>query len=314
MSPTPARGMLQSVLDQGRTLVLGLSQVFFHSVPWTGLLMLAAFALTSWSMALQVVLGAAANTGAARLLRVPRDEVLGGHFGFCGALVGAATYTALGAQPLAYAAAVLGGALCAPVAVFLLGFFANGGLRAFQLPATTAPFCLVATAMYWATVPFHQAGAAATMPGSGVEGFVDSILANVSEVVLINGPAAGALVLLGLFAVSWRVGVAAVLGSLVDSVLGLLLRVDPVQASSGLIGYSGVLTSVALAVVFLRGTWQPWAMAVAGSAITAFATLGFGHLAGPMYTWPFILTTWTLLVAAHFLPGITRDPPTPGVD
>ena len=67
-----------------------------------------------------------------------------------------------------------------------------------------------------------------------------------------------------------------------------------------------MLTAIAMAAVFLKGVWEPWIMAVVGAALTALVTLGMHQLPGPIYTWPYILTTWVLLILVHVIPRLLK--------
>ena len=287
------------------TLLFGVSQIFFQTKAVPGLLILAAFAVASWQMALLVVIGSLGSSVAGLLLRVPAGEVRNGHQGFCGALVGAAAYAAVGGGWLGVLAAALGGMACAPVTWALARAFRSRHLEPFKLPYTTAPFCIVGGLMLLATTGHHVASAIGELDDALERDFLRSLLTNVSEVVLIDNVAAGALILLALFAAHWKVGLAAVLGSVLQSLLVLLLHEDAVNLGRGTLGYSGVLVAIAMAAVFLKGTWQPWAMAVVGTVLACLFTLLVQDLHG-VYTWPYVITTWVLLVVARLIPWFKR--------
>src|SRR6478735_3310352 len=142
-APSAASSM-QAALS-ARSLAHGLSQIFFQRNVWTGLLILAAFVVADWRMALLVVVGTVASTAAGYLMKVGADNVEMGLQGFCGALVGAAVFAAMGGdQAWSYVVALIGGLLCAPVTWFFVWLFGTEPLKRFALPATTAPFCTVA--------------------------------------------------------------------------------------------------------------------------------------------------------------------------
>ncbi|WP_166436015.1 urea transporter [Cellulomonas shaoxiangyii] len=293
---------------QGPSLARGLSQIFFQRNTWTGLLILAAFVVADWRMALLVAIGAVASTVAGALLGA--TDVRDGMQGFCGALVGAAVYVSLGGQGWAYLIALVGGVLCAPVTLAFVRLFGSRPLARFALPATTAPFCLVAGVMHATTAPLQVRSPAVHTTDGAVATFVRSLLTNVSEVVLVSSVWAGALILLGLFVASWKVGLAAVLGSVVGSLCALALGWSQADLGEGLAGYSGVLTAIALSVVFLRSSVASWLYAVLGTAITAVVTLALNDATdAPHYTWPYILTTWALLVVATAVPALRRPEP-----
>ena len=285
--------------------VRGLSQIYFQTNVVTALLILAAFVVADWRMAVLVVLGCAAGTVAGRLLGAAATDITAGLQGFCGALVGAATFSAIGGQGAAYPIAVVGGALCAPVIWLFAALFTKTPLKVYGLPTTTAPFCVVATGVLLSTEALRVHSASETIDSAPLA-FFRSLLTNVSEVVLVDNVWSGALILLGLFIAGWKVGAAAVMGSVIGSICALALGEGLTETGNGLGGYSGVLTAIALSVVFLRSSTISWVLAVAGTVVTAVVTLLMHRLDAPTYTWPYILTTWVILVIAHYIPAAKR--------
>ncbi len=297
----------------GTLLGRGLAQILFQTGVPTGVLTLSAMAVADWRMAVLALLGAASSMLASALLRVPEALMREGQQGFCGALVGAAAFSVLAAGPLAFLLAIVGGAACAPLTALVRRLFGLPALKQFRLPPTTAPFCTVAVGMYWLTAGSHAdasadaslaVGAARAagdpMHVSMAAAFWRSILTNISEVVFANSVPAGALILAALFLAGWRAGAAALLGSAVASAFALATHQDAAELGRGLLGYSPVLTAIALATVFLPGRWVPWVLALVGAILTAWATLLMHALPGPVFTWPYILCTWLMLVAARW--------------
>ncbi|MET4004313.1 MULTISPECIES: urea transporter [Arthrobacter] len=292
----------------GRTLLLGFSQIFFQAQMLPGLLILAAFAVASWQMALLALLGCAASTVTGLLMRAPAAMVRAGDHGFCGALVGAAAFAAIGGGLPGAIAALLGGAACAPVTWGFQRFFRTALLGPLKLPSITAPFCLVAGILFFATADRRVAPAYITMDGSPVALFLRSILANVSQVVLIDSVIAGGLILAALFLAQWKVGLAALVGSVLSSVIAVATGADPLLLGHGMLGYSSVLVAIAMAALFVAGSWQPWALAAVGALLAAgLSMLTQGVPA--LYTWPFVVVTWLLLTVVHFVPGLKRSRP-----
>lgn len=159
--------------------------------------------------------------------------------------------------------------------------------------------------MYFATANVHVHPGITELDDSLRKDFVRSILTNVSQVVLVDSVIAGGLILLALFVAHWKVGLAAVLGSTLQSFMAIFTRADAVDLGRGLLGYSGVLVAVAMAAVFLKGTWQPWVMAVIGTLMAGGITV-LVQGGSAVYTWPYVMTTWFLLTAAHYIPGFKR--------
>jgi hypothetical protein len=91
------------------------------------------------------------------------------------------------------------------------------------------------------------------------------------------------------------------------SLCALALGESSATIAEGLANYSGVLTAIALSVTFLRSSVASWVYAAIGAAITAVVTLLMTDATdAPHYTWPYILTTWVLLVVATFIPALRR--------
>ncbi|WP_081709860.1 urea transporter [Arthrobacter sp. 35W] len=300
---------LSFVRQWGSTVGRGLSQIFFHTKIPTGLLILAACVVQDWRMAVLVVLGSLASSMGGCLVGFSTAGIRNGLQGFCGALAGAAAFAGIGGVWQAYPIAVVGGLLCAPVTWAMVWVFSRGPLKALELPPTTAPFCIVATGILWATGPLHTTTDLLPARPTDLGAFVQSLLTNISQVVLVDSFLGGGLILAGLFLAGWKVGLAALLGSAVGSLCALAMNVNLQQTGNGLAGYSGVLTAIAFAVVFNRGTWEPWLLAVAGTGVTAVVTLVMHRLAGPTYTWPYILTLWAGLAVVHFVPRLHRYGP-----
>ncbi|MCC2314734.1 urea transporter [Cellulomonas xiejunii] len=291
------------------SLARGLSQIFFQRNTWAGLLILAAFVVADWRMAVLVAIGTIAGTVTGALLGA--RDVPDGMQGFCGALLGAAVYVSLGGEQVwAYVIALVGGALCAPLQAAVVALFGSRPLARFALPATTAPFCIVAGIMHATTAELQVRSPAVHWNDDATTTFVRSLLTNVSEVVLVSSVWAGALILLGLFIASWKVGLAAVMGTVIGSVCALALGWSQADLGEGLAGYSGVLTAIALSVVFLRSSVASWVYAALGTVVTALVTLWLNDaFDAPHYTWPYILTTWVFLVVAVAVPALRRPDP-----
>ena len=295
-----------SAVSWGQSLGHGVSQVYFTANIWTGILMLAAFVVVDWRMAALALLGAIFSTVTAALFRVPRQDLIAGLHGFCGTLVGAAAFAALGgAHWLAYLMAVLGGIVCELITLGVLWIFTHGPAKPLNLPYTTAPFCITAGIVYGVTIPAHVASSPLAAPESGGVGFLASILTNVSQVVMVDSAIGGAFIVIGLFIASWKVGAAALLGSVIGSLSALAFNESPAEIAHGLAGYSSVLTAIAMAVIFLSGTWEPWILAVIGAVLAALVTLWMLLLPGPIYLWPYVLTTWVLLIVVHVVPRLS---------
>ncbi|AVT37046.1 urea transporter [Plantactinospora sp. BB1] len=137
--------------------------------------------------------------------------------------------------------------------------------------------------------------------------FVDACLRGVAQVVLQNNPLTGLLILV---AVGWgavengqpRILGGAVVGLVVGTATALALQVDRASWRKGLYGFSPVLTGIAIPT-FLDHRPLMWLYLVLGAAATTVVTLAlnavFKRWGLTAFTFPFVLTTWVLLMAAY---------------
>ena len=284
----------------------GPSQVFFQRNITTGGLVFAAFFIADWRMGILAIIGAVGGMLGGRITGSTSENIASGMQSFCGTLVGAAGFAALGGGAWwGYVLAGVGGVATGPVTWAVAGLFATTRLEKYDLPYTTSPFVIVAGIIALSTVPLAVEPPPSDGAADGVPAFFVSLLTNVSQVVLVGSKWAGAVILLGLFLAHWKVGAAALLGSAVGSVTAIVLG-ESADVASGVTNYSGVLTAIALAVTFLESSMKSWLYSIPWIVVTAVVTMMMRNLELPAYTWPYILTTWVALVVAHYIHGLKR--------
>ena len=71
------------------------------------------------------------------------------------------------------------------------------------------------------------------------------ILSSISQVVLINNPYTGLFILIGLLQ-WWKVGISAMIASVMTWILAPYMRLHKEEIESGLAGFNPVLTTIAL--------------------------------------------------------------------
>lgn len=261
----------------------GVGQVDFQPSVWTSLLILAALWVESWEMGLFATIGAVVSTLTAQFLNVHHDTVV---------------------------AAVM----CTLVTATLGRLLAPFGLKAF-----TGPFCFVALVMVLGAPSFERVwhGTPATaitpaVPKSPVVSWTDlwqGFFANFSQIFFAGTWYVGLIMLVGLFLAGWKVGIFAVIGSVVGLLTAWALGAPAALIGEGIYGYNAVLTSLAFGVVLLRST--PWnhlytvVAAAASTGLTASLSVLFKVFGSHTFTWPFNITTWALLAAVPLLPRIT---------
>ena len=147
---------------------------------------------------------------------------------------------------------------------------------------------------------------------SGIVRFLDINLRSIGQVMFQNNPLTG---LLFLAAIAWasyaagvpRVAIAGVLAVVVANLTAQWLNADSESLHSGLYGYNGILVGLALAT-FLSPNALMWIYVVLGAAVSVIAMLGTANAIKPWglssLTFPFVLTTWILLLATYGFSGL----------
>jgi urea transporter len=150
--------------------------------------------------------------------------------------------------------------------------------------------------------------------------FIDINLRGIAQVMLQNHPLSGVLFLA---AIAWGAFAAGAPEILFGGLLALVtatftamwLRVDAQALRDGLYGYNAVLVGLALPT-FLQPTPMLWAYVVLGGAVSVVATLATANLIRTWHlsalTFPFVIVTWALLLAAFAFAGIDGEPPYAG--
>lgn len=133
-----------------------------------------------------------------------------------------------------------------------------------------------------------------------VSGFMDKVKQSLrtvsmglSQIMLCDKPATGALFLTGLLINSPLMAAGAVLGSTVGTLAARALRYDRDDMKQGLFGFNAALVGIATFVKFTPSL--PVMAALCGGAILSTLIMkGMKRLPIPAYTAPFVLSTWVL--------------------
>ena len=259
-------------------------------------------------VALCGVLAVVVATLTAQWLRVDPASLRAGLYGYNGVLVGLALGTFIAPGPLLYAYVVLGAAVSV---VATLG--TANAVKPFGVAALTFPFVLVTWLLLLATYGF--AGLAGTaLPAANVIApfelvvdarpsfgdFVQGVLLSVSQVFLKGSGVAALLLLAGLAVNSLAAAAFALGGAIVAVVAAHLLGAESELITSGLLGFSPVLTAIALGSVFHKPGARVAAYAALGTVFTVVAqaalNVALTPLAIPALTAPFVLVSWLFLL------------------
>ncbi len=300
----------------------GTGQVMFQNHPLSGALFLAAIGWGSFAAGVPEVfigglLGLIVATLTAQWLHVDAAGLAAGLYGYNGILVGLALPTFLAPSPLLWAYVVLGAA----VSVVVMLATANV-VKTWGVAALTFPFVLTTWLLLLATYAFAGLDGSA-LPFSGevvaidpaaanpldLAGFAQGVVKSISQVFLKGSGIAALLLLAGLAVSSPAAAVFAVAGALLAVTTAHALGAESELISAGLLGFSPVLTAIALGSVFYRPSPRVAAYTALGTVFTVIAqgamNVALIPLGLPTLTAPFVLASWLFLLPRQHFEGPT---------
>lgn len=134
------------------------------------------------------------------------------------------------------------------------------------------------------------------------------ILKGLSQIMLQENPVTGFLFLTGIFYGSFIMGAAALLATVCGTATALLLKYDKSEINKGLYGFSAALVGVAL-MLFLKPVILSWIFIVIGSSLATIIQHFYIKRKMPVFTLPFVLITWVIILFARsYFTGIMADP------
>ncbi|KAM5305827.1 urea transporter 2 isoform 2-T3 [Glossophaga mutica] len=137
--------------------------------------------------------------------------------------------------------------------------------------------------------------------------FLDWVLRGMSQVMFVNNPLSGVLIVLGLFVQNPWWAISGCLGTVVSTLTALVLSQDKSAIAAGLQGYNGVLVGLLMAVFSDKGDYYWWLLlpvtVMSTSCPILSSALGtvFSKWDLPVFTLPFnIAVTLYLAATGHY--------------
>lgn len=151
--------------------------------------------------------------------------------------------------------------------------------------------------------------------GNALVRFFDVNLRGAGQVIFQNNPLTGVFFLA---AIAWgavqggapQIALGALVALVVATLTAMLLDADEGSLRQGLFGFNGILVGCALPT-FLEPTAAMWFLLVVGAAVSTVTMLAVSNVMKtwgvPALTFPFVLTTWFLVLAAYSFGTIAID-------
>jgi urea transporter len=298
----------------------GIGQVMFQDNPLTGALFLIAIAWGSYAagvpqVAIAGVVAVIVATLTAQWLRVDDESLNAGLYGFNAILVGLALATFLASGPLLWVYVILGAAVSVVVMLATTNVVKPWG------GALTFPFVLTTWLLLLATYGFSGLAGTALPSGNVVTAFqpyqasplqvidlVQGVFQSISQVFLKASGIAALLLLAGLAVNSLAAAAFALGGSILAVLTAHLFGAESDLITGGLLGFSPVLTAIALGTVFYQPSWRVAAYTGLATVFTVIAqsalNVALTPFAIPALTAPFVLVTWLFLLPRQRLEGV----------
>lgn len=279
--------------DWAEALLNGFSQVVLQRHPVCGVACLLAVLCGAPMLLGGALLGGLAGLLTAQRRGYPKAERQAGLYSYngvlLGLLIGQHFAGSAGLPPLVLA----GGGLSAILTRQWLKHTRHPG----DLPAYTAPFVVLG----WLLLgPTPASGFALAEPDALA--LLSAPLTGLGQILLLEPPLAGLLILVGLWVANRRAALWALAGASLGLLVACLLG-ETASALSGLHSYNPALAAVALSGQ--RRPWQP----LAGSVLAILLTPGFASLNLPALTAPFILACWLVRASVRVVQRASVDRP-----
>lgn len=148
-----------------------------------------------------------------------------------------------------------------------------------------------------------------------IPGYIRMILRGSGQVMFQGNAWTGLLFLCGIFWGAYQEGLGvvawgAIVGVIVSTITGYVLRHPIIDGTEGLWGFNGILVGCAFPT-FLGNTPLMWFALIICSMLTTWVRTGFNNVMAPWktnsFTFPFVFTSWLFLFAARMLQGMPPE-------
>lgn len=303
-------------------LLRGVGQVFFQNNPWTGLIIIAGVAISSWMAAVDFLLGAAVATLVARWFQADEESIRSGLFGFSGGyvglLVGIFAHPAMDHPVVELTVFVmLGGILAVPLTSGLTHALKRLDLPATMLPVVVLLWALLAGILYTDLADFSSvspllADHPDTSPPYTWKTWFFGITNGFGRVFIQLHPVTGLLIFLGILVNSRISALMAFLGAGLSILLGYLFgQYEPILRT-GVMSFNPILTAIALGGFYLYFSWRCVIYALLGAMLSIWSCVALTVILEPtglpVTVLPMVLVVWIMLLGGQTFGFVEQVP------
>ncbi len=290
----------------------GISQVILIENAISGLIILAAITVASYSLGIIAFLSAMIGTLVGKIGGAQAECVSQGLFGYNSVLTGMALFLFLRGDDR-WIIALFGAAIAALFTAAMMYFMRQSGIPILTFPFIALTWFLLLTSYRFITFKLSpelvpQSLANWELDITGEEHWLEGAVNGIGQIFFLDHTLAGILLFIAIFWAGWRFGVYTLIGSVVALLTAYGLGGEHPLIFLGLYSYNAVLTIIAVSVVFNEKEQHGLVIGIIAACLTVPVTasiqtwlLPFGL---PALTMPFVLCTWLILGARKVLPKL----------
>ncbi|WP_353418510.1 urea transporter [Staphylococcus delphini] len=290
------------------TFFKNISQVVLLENTWTGLLILIALWIGNWKIGLAAMIGSVISLLTARFFNYTDKEIHSGLAGFNPVLIAIDLTLFLLWSWQSILVILISIVLAMPIAQAIKNF-----LKPFRLPELTTPFVIITWVVLLMSQQFKFVKTNVDVLPLTADVHVNlnttfhpihAFFSDVSQIFLIEHTISGILIVIACFIASRHAGIYLLIANFLGLLLEFFFGADIGTLNEGLFGFNLMLSIIAIGVTFRSANHLKAAIAfiltVVMTPMMYAATATFLEPIGiPSLTFPFIITTWTLLLAGQ---------------
>lgn len=291
-------------MKNANILMKNIAQVLLLENVWTGLFVTIALFIGDWKVGLVAIIASAIALLLAQYTNYSQAEIDSGLAGFNPVLTGVALTLFLVPSWYSYIIILVAIIITMPVGAAIRELFKTYDVPMLTIPYVFVSWCVLLMSFQFKFVQVNVNILPKTVKkisfSQDVIHFMGSFLSGFSEVFLLKSTLAGLLILIGIFISSRKAGLFAIGANLIGFLMVLLLGANHGQINDGLFGYNVILTVLALGIAF-KTRINRYINIAFGILLTIILHAGVTTLLTPfglpVFTLPFIIATWTILLA-----------------
>lgn len=290
------------------TFFKNISQVVLLENTWTGLLILIALWIGNWKIGLAAMIGSTISLMTARHFNYTDEEIHSGLAGFNPVLIAIDLTLFLLWSWQSILVILISIVLAMPIAQAIKNF-----LKPFHLPELTTPFVVITWVVLLMSQQFKFVKTNVDVLPLTADVHINlnttfhpihAFFNDVSQIFLVEHTISGILIVIACFIASRRTGIYLLIANFLGLLLEFFFGADIGTLNEGLFGFNLMLSIIAIGVTFRSANHLKaviaFVLTVVMTPMMYAATATFLEPIGiPSLTFPFIITTWTLLLAGQ---------------